>query len=90
MIFFPFEEFLNFLQICVHVIQRIRLKRIQREDLLGNVEIILIVVKVLDLFSMWLDLVTLFLKYLKCKGKRKRLYKPYMLIQLLAGYRYLF
>ena len=84
----PVEHILGLLRCFVQIIQHLRRQRQIRSNALHDDFEIFIILKIIaKLLLQYLTLIQLILRYMSLRRKKFRLYKPHLLLQLLAGYR---
>ena len=88
----PVLDYSNILQMFSQIIQFIRIKRICRQKFIEDenisIEIIMIIHLFLEFCANWLHLLQLLMRFRRTKKKSRRYFKPHLLIQILAGYRF--
>ena len=72
----------------IQIIQRRRLQRQRKYKMMRNIIIILSIY--FDMIITWLNMVTMYMKTLKNNRKKQTLFKAHLLLNILAGYRYIF
>ena len=87
----PILEYMYILDFLMAAVRWIQMRRFQRNVEAENDRLDFELTMMTDMFMqnviIWLQLMLLFLKYLGITTKRRKLFKPHLLLKLLGGYR---
>ena len=85
----PISNVQDFITLFHMIVYFIRLRRLIRERANDNesMELIIILRMIMQVISQWLNLVCVTYQLLNVRLKKRKLVTPFLLIQMLAGYR---